>query len=340
MTNIKVLLALVIYTTTAFYNCISAQGHHMPKPGDTTNTPFVHDPVMAVTDNACYLFCTGRGITVLKSNDLQSWEFQKPCFDSIPNWIKQRLPQATLHFWAPDIIYHNGKWHLFYACSAFGKNTSVIGHATNTTLDYKAAEYKWTDEGCILQSIPHRDNWNAIDPNIIIDKKNGTAWMTFGSFWGGIKLVKLTSDLSAIAEPQEWYTLNSRKQQEFVDDALAGDGAVEAPFIYYHDGYYYLFSSFDYCCRGKESTYKVVVGRSRDIIGPYIDKNDVRMDLGGGSLLIEGDKIRFEAIGHCAIVEYGDKDLFVAHGYETKDGTSRLFIRTIEWIDGWPNVAL
>ncbi|MBR6251995.1 MAG: family 43 glycosylhydrolase [Bacteroidales bacterium] len=340
MKTTKTLISLfVIVATLAACNKPNTQEHKRPKLGDTFDNPIVHDPVMAVTDSTCYLFSTGMGISVLKSNDLQSWTIQKPCFDTVPEWIKQRIPQATLHFWAPDIIFHNGKWHLFYACSVFGKNTSVIGHATNITLDYESEGYEWKDEGCILQSIPHRDNWNAIDPNIFIDK-DSTAWMSFGSFWGGIKLVKLTPDLSAIAEPQEWYTLNSRKQQEFVEDQFAGDGAVEAPFIYYHDDYYYLFTSFDYCCQGKNSTYKVVVGRSKNITGPYVDKNGVRMDLGGGSLLIEGDKVKFEAIGHCAVVRYGDEDLFIAHGYEAEKGTSRLFIRAIEWIDGWPNVTL
>ena len=110
--------------------------------------------------------------------------------------------------------------------------------------------------------MPNRDLWNAIDPNLIVDEA-GTPWLTFGSFWEGLKLVKLDQSRTKIAEPQEWYTVAKRTRTQLMDDKDPGDAALEAPFIFKKDSTYYLFVSWDYCCRGEKSTYKVVVGRSK-----------------------------------------------------------------------------
>lgn len=103
--------------------------------------------------------------------------------------------------------------------------------------------------------------------------------------------------MNAVAQPEEWYSLSRRKRTFELDDKNPGDGAVEAPFIMKHGDYYYLFVSFDYCCRGEKSDYKVVVGRSKTVTGPYLDKEGMPMDKGGGSLVIEGNK-DFAGIGH------------------------------------------
>lgn len=297
--------------------------------------PMVHDPVLAKENGTYYLFCTGMGVSCFSSVDLKKWEKLPNCFTEVPESVKAAFPKAHNHLWAPDIIYHNGLWHLFYSCSAFGKNTSVIGHATSPTLDPNRADYGWTDCGVVIQSIPNRDSWNAIDPNIIIDEK-GTAWMNFGSFWDGIKMFKLTPDLNAPAIPEEWYSL-SRRAPAFA--ANSGDTSVEAPFIYKHGNWYYLLVSFDYCCKGKESTYKVAVGRSETVEGPYLDKDGKRMDRGGGSILIEGDGKDWAAVGHCAAYTFDGKDLFVAHAYTLDTGQSKLIVRPISWEDEWPVVS-
>lgn len=216
-----------------------------------------HDPVLAKQGDTYYLFATGRGISVMSSKDLQNWKFEKPVFDKAPQWAVETVKGYNGHTWAPDIIFHNGVYHLFYSCSAFGKNTSAIGHATNPTLDPSSPDFKWTDHGKVIQSVPNRDMWNAIDPNIIIDE-NGTPWMDFGSFWDGIKMVKLTPDMNGVAQPEEWYSLSRRPRTFNLDEKDAGDGAVEAPFIMKHGDYYYLFVSFDYCCKGLKSNYKVM----------------------------------------------------------------------------------
>ena len=85
--------------------------------------------------------------------------------------------------------------------------------ATNATLDPDAADFKWQDHGIVVRSVPNRDLWNAIDPNVMQDEA-GVPWLTFGSFWGGIKLVKLSENPVSVANPEEWYTI-ARRERSF-----------------------------------------------------------------------------------------------------------------------------
>ncbi len=303
-----------------------------------TNIP-VHDPVMIKQDSTYYLFCTGMGISMWSSRNMKDWKKENPVFNNAPQWAVDAIPGFKGHIWAPDISYHNGKFYLYYAVSAFGKNTSCIGLAVNKTLNTAAADYKWEDLGKVIQSVPGRDMWNAIDPNLIMDE-NGTPWLSFGSFWNGVKLVKLTNELNAVAEPQQWYTIASRKRDFLLADSVAGDAAIEAPFIFKKGKYFYLFVSFDYCCRAEKSTYKVMVGRSEKVFGPYSDKNGVLMTTGGGSLVVEGDKNWFGA-GHNATCSFDGKDYIIFHGYDAADkGKSKLRIETLGWdAQGWPFIS-
>lgn len=305
----------------------------------TVDKVMTHDPVMIKEKDTYYLFATGQGISVMSSRDMKNWKFEPSVFSEAPQWAVELIDGYNGHTWAPDVIYHGGLYHLFYSCSAFGKNTSAIGHATTPILDREDPRFKWTDHGMVIQSVPNRDSWNAIDPNIIIDEK-GTPWMTFGSFWDGIKLVRLTDDLNAVAEPQEWYSISRRQRSVSVKSEDAGDGAVEAPFIMKHGEYYYLFVSFDYCCRGLKSDYKVAVGRSKDVRGPYLDRDGKSMEYGGGTIIVKGDK-NWAGIGHCAAYKFEGKYYFIAHAYSVKnDGTPMLYVRTIKWTeDGWPIVG-
>ena len=120
----------------------------------------------------------------------------------------------------------------------------------------------------------------------------------------------------------------------------AGTNAIEAPFIFKHGGWYYLFVSWDYCCRGSKSNYRVAVGRSKTVDGPYLDRKGKNMANGGGTLFLEGDKKEFEAAGHCAAYTFGDEDVFVCHGYSVeKKGAAILIQRNITWTaDGWPEL--
>lgn len=298
-----------------------------------------HDPVLIRQNGTYYMFCTGPGIAVWSSKDRQQWTREKQVFASAPAWATQAVPGFRgNHIWAPDISFHDGRYYLFYSVSAFGKNTSCIGLATNKTLDPAAPDFKWEDQGRVIQSVPGRDLWNAIDPNLIRDEA-GRPWLTFGSFWGGIKLVQLRPDLTAPAQPEQWRTLARRSRDPKLNDSLPGDGAIEAPFIFKKGTYYYLFTSFDYCCRGPQSTYKMVVGRSKSITGPYIDKANTSLEQGGGTLVLAGNSQWF-GVGHNSVYTFDGTDYLVFHGYDAADkGRSKLRIEKMSWdAEGWPVV--
>lgn len=313
----------------------------------TRQTP-MHDPVMIKQGDTYYLFCTGFGVGVWSSKDLQSWRKEKPVFDAPPQWAVEAVPGFKGHIWAPDVAYHKGWYYLYYSISAFGKNTSCIGLAVNKTLDTTSKDYKWIDKGKVIQSYPGKTAWNAIDPNLVFDKK-GTPYLSFGSFWEGLKLVQLQKDLKTLSEdPDKLLTIASRKKDPTapnppsIDDNPkdAGGNAIEAPFIFKRGGYYYLFASVDYCCKGINSTYKMIVGRSKNVRGPYLDSAGVRMDRAGGTLVMEGNKDWF-GVGHNAVYTFDGRDYLIFHGYDAKDeGKSKLRIETLKWdAQGWPVVV-
>jgi arabinan endo-1,5-alpha-L-arabinosidase len=217
--------------------------------------------------------------------------------------------------------------------------------ATNKTLDSSSKDFRWVDHGRVIQSYPGKTNWNAIDPNIIRDEK-GTAYMAFGSFWDGLKMFRLTKDLLKPAEQVEKMpTVASRKKSSSavnppaVDNnpVDAGGNAIEAPFIYKKGEYYYFFASIDYCCKGESSTYKMITGRSKKIRGPYVDKEGVALQRGGGSILLEGNK-EWHGVGHNGICGADGKDYIVYHGYDAADkGRSKLQVQELKWdAAGWP----
>jgi len=296
----------------------------------------VHDPVMIRHQDTYYLFCTGRGISVYSSADMVEWKELNPVFDTPPQWALDAVAGFRGHIWAPDISFHNGIYHLYYSVSAFGKNTSCIGLATNTTLDPKDPEFNWTDHGKVIESVPGRDLWNAIDPNLVFDE-TGTGWLVFGSFWRGMKLFRLNEELDAPAVPQEWYTVAARPRDYYTDEQDPGEAAIEAPFIFKKYDYFYLFVSWDFCCRGLESNYKIMVGRSEKVNGPYLDKFGRDMKFGGGSLVMEGNK-DWPGVGHNSAYTFDGKDYLVFHGYDASDGgKSKLLIKELAWdVEGWP----
>lgn len=312
--------------------------------------PDVHDPVMAKgEDGRYYIFSTGMGVGVISSSNMKEWRRESPVFSETPAWAMDTVPGYRGHTWAPDISHHRGKWYLYYSCSTFGKNGSAIGLTVNKTLDPSSPEFKWEDQGMVISSHRRLDNFNAIDPNLIVDKK-GRPYLTFGSFWDGIQLVKLSKKdyKTPIGKP---VTISRRVGRKLSMDELndvesytieggdtieAGENAVEAPFIFSHGGYYYLFVSFDYCCRGERSTYKTVYGRSKKIDGPYFDKEGRPMANGGGTYLFGPDNTYF-GVGHCAVYEIDGQVYFLSHAYEkAQNGRAKLFLRPISFgRDGW-----
>jgi arabinan endo-1,5-alpha-L-arabinosidase len=308
----------------------------------------VHDPVMIRQNNTYYIFCTGNGISVFSSADMKNWKSEKPVFASAPQWAVEAIPTFKGHIWAPDISFYNGQYYLYYSVSAFGKNTSCIGLATNVTLDPGDPQFKWIDHGKVIQSIPGKTNWNAIDPNLITDGK-GTPYLVFGSFWDGIKMVKMSPDAKSVAEDiTKIPTIASRKTNPNAPNPPsvennpidAGGNAIEAPFIFKNGKYYYLFASIDYCCKGVNSTYKMIVGRSKKITGPYLDQEGKPLAAGGGTVLLKGDA-NWYGVGHNAVVSFDGTDYLIFHGYDAHDGGKpKLNIRKLEWNSAyWPVVS-
>lgn len=298
----------------------------------------VHDPVMAKEGNTYYLFSTGPGITFYSSSNMKDWQPEGRIFAGEPSWARAVAPGFNDHIWAPDIQFHHGKYYLYYSVSGFGKNASGIGVTTNTTLNPRSPDYRWEDQGMLLQSVPGRDAWNAIDPNIITDNK-GVAWMSFGSFWSGIKLVKLNDNWTQLAQPQEWRAIAQRARPALSSDETAGPAEIEAPFIYKKADYYYLFVSWGLCCRGAASTYHLAVGRAKEVTGPYLDKSGKDMAQGGGSVLLTGNKA-WQGLGHNSAYEFDGKDYLVLHAYETADKyLQKLKIMEMTWDAAqWPVV--
>jgi len=307
----------------------------------------VHDPVMIKQGDTYYLFCTGMGISCWSSKDLKSWKREKPVFSEPPAWAVEAVPGFKGHIWAPDISYYNGLYYLYYSVSAFGKNTSCIGLVTTPSLDPSdSLSHRWTDHGKIIQSYPGKTNWNAIDPNLITGG-NGDAYLAFGSFWDGLKMVKLSHDRMSLAEDAAGIpTIASRKKAPSPQNPPAvsgnppdaGGNAIEAPFIFKKGKYYYLFASIDYCCKGVNSTYKMIVGRSANVKGPYLDKLGADMAQAGGTLLLEGNK-DWHGVGHNGICSDGKTDYIIFHAYDAADnGKPKLRIETLVWNKGWPEV--
>jgi arabinan endo-1,5-alpha-L-arabinosidase len=286
-----------------------------------------HDPAMIKVGKTYYLYCTGQGVTVWSSLDRVNWKSEPPVFLSAPEWATGAVPGFKGYIWAPDISFLKGRYYLYYSVSMFGKNTSAIGLATNSTLDPLDPLYKWVDHGLVIQSVAGKTNWNAIDPNLIVDT-DGTPYLSFGSFWGGLKLAKLSADRITLEGSNDNFTsIASRGNRT---------NAIEAPFIFKKGQFFYLFASIDFCCRGKESTYKMVVGRSKKLSGPYVDDKGTSLIEGGGKLVLAGNDDWY-GVGHNAVANFEGKDYLIFHGYSAaNNGAPKLLIRALKWQNGWP----
>lgn len=288
-----------------------------------------HDPSTIVKcKDEYWTFYTGRGVQSYRSKNLVKWEAGPRVFTNAPTWTSNAVPEnRNMHYWAPDIIHLRDRYLLYYSVSSFGKNRSAIGLATNPTLDPGDPKFQWTDHGIVVQSANTND-FNTIDPAVTQDV-DGNLWLSFGSFWNGIKLIQLNPQTGKRITPDSpMYS-------------LAHTEAIEAPFIYRHDGQYYLFVNWGICCKGTNSTYEIRVGRSGKISGPYLDKDGKDLLTGGGTELMRTDG-PFIGPGHAGILAEGGKYWFSFHFYDgLRRGLSTFGIRPLRWMaDGWPSVEV
>lgn len=296
----------------------------------------VHDPCIINAGGRYHLFSTGHvgdaeGLVPWRvSEDLVHWERRGAVFEEIPEWAREAVP-GTRGIWAPDIAFFDGRYHLYYSCSTFGSNRSVIGLATNATLDASSPDFEWRDAGEVVSS-RRGDDFNAIDANYFGDHDGGR-WLALGSFWSGIKLFELDPATGKPPPDAAAYSLASRPVPE------GAPGAIEAPFMIEREGSYYLFVSYDYCCRGAHSSYYIVVGRAAHPTGPFVGRDGRSMNDGYGTVVLRGDR-RFRGPGHSAWLRDSDADYLVYHAYDAQnDGVATLRISPVDWTDdGWPTV--
>jgi arabinan endo-1,5-alpha-L-arabinosidase len=252
------------------------------------------------------------------------WELCGQVFEKNPDWVVEAIV-GVKDLWAPDIIFYNDQFYLFYSASTFGSNRSAIGLATNTTLDPQSPAYTWVDQGEVISS-QKTDRYNAIDPNLTFDKE-GQPWLVFGSFWSGIKMIKVDPSTLKPAAGEELISLAAKP----------GTDAVEGAFITRRGDYYYLFVSHDFCCKGVMSTYNIRVGRSAEIQGPYLDQEGKPLTEGGGTLVYKGSE-RWRGPGHNSIFIKGEIYSMVYHAYDAQaGGIPTLRIEELMWDEaGWP----
>ncbi len=305
--------------------------------GDITG---IHDPVIFREKDTYYVYGTNSDsppatLRIRSSTDLVHWTSRGHVLPKLPDWATQLIPGAR-GAWAPDITRVNGRFLLYYSVSTFGSNRSAVGLASNQTLDPSAPNYQWRDEGVVVESTRESD-FNAIDPNHVVDR-DGRHWLSLGSFWSGIKLFELDPKTGKLLTPgTKPHSLASRPVP------AGGPAALEAPFIVSRPDHYYLFVSYDYCCKGVNSTYYVVVGRAKQITGPYTGRDGSKLLDGGGTIFIRATDPtqRFRGQGHNGWLHDAGKDYVVYHAYDRQnEGRSTLRISPVVWgTDGWPELA-
>ncbi|MEG3615780.1 arabinan endo-1,5-alpha-L-arabinosidase [Isoptericola haloaureus] len=303
-----------------------------PEPLALDGDLATHDPALVVGDEGepWFVYSTGapgksRGAPLVHRSDDggTTWEAAGTAWstDEDPQWVRDSI-DGVEHFWAPELVEHDGTWYLYYSASTFGSNTSAIGLATGSTLDPEDPDYGWTHQGAVWRS-QAGDPYNAIDPGVITDA-DGTPWLFYGSFWEGIHVLPLDWPSGMPAEDADTVQVASRPG--------VTHNPIEAPYVVERDGWYYLFVSWGKCCSGVSSTYSIHVGRSRDVTGPFVDADGVDMADGGGTLVLGS---RDSLIGP------GGQSLSEGYlGYHFYDGDNagahRLAIQRLGWDDGWP----
>jgi arabinan endo-1,5-alpha-L-arabinosidase len=292
---------------------------------------YTHDPSTVIQcKDRYYVFYTGQGILSKSSSDRVFWSPGPPVFENPPAWTTNAVPGFTGLFWAPDVLYFNNQYHVWYAVSTFGSQVSAIGLVTSPTLDPADSAYKWTDQGPVIAST-NGSPYNTIDPSFTWDN-SGNLWMAFGSYWNGIYIVQLDAATGLRIAP------NSPATQ------LAYNSSIEASYIFRRGGYYYLFADWGSCCSGVNSTYNMRMGRSTSVTGPYLDRNGIEMVDNGGTLFQEATG-KFTGPGHVGILSINGAQWLSYHYYDANAwapqygayGEPALALVPLSWTpDNWP----
>lgn len=281
------------------------------------NTSLPDPTIIKAEDGSFYLYATENisNVPIYKSNDLTKWSFVGTAFTNSTRPTFERKGEV----WAPDINYINGKYVMYYSMSEWGAEwTCGIGVAVADK-----PEGPFVDKGKLFRSIEINVK-NSIDPFYI--EENGIKYIFWGSF-RGIYYIELSNDgysLKPDAKPIQ----------------IAGT-AFEGTYIHKKDDYYYLFASIGSCCEGVKSTYKLVVGRSKNLLGPYYDKNGKAMMQNGYSIVINSNSY-FVGNGHNSeiVQDVDGKDWILYHGIDTAKPQGRvLLLDELKWDnERWPYI--
>lgn len=309
--------ALILLTAVTVTVATAPSAAAYPLPGRVTGDIGVHDPTVVKRADGSYLVAhTGNNIALKTSTDRIAFRNAGTVFPNGAPWTTT-YTGGSRNLWAPDLSYRNGQYHLYYSASTFGSNRSAIFLATSPS----GNSGTWTDRGLVIETRT-TDNFNAIDPDLVVDDQ-GRWWLSFGSFWSGIKMIALNP------------ATGKRSDSTIRAIAGRGGGAIEAPNIVKRGNYYYLFVSFDRCCQGAASTYRVMVGRATSVTGPYTDRGGVAMNSGGGTEILAGQG-SVHGPGHEDVLADNDGDVLFYH-YYADNGTSLLGINLLAFDSaGWP----
>jgi arabinan endo-1,5-alpha-L-arabinosidase len=268
----------------------------------TTRT---HDPTTIMLCNGKY-YSYGTGGATLVSDDGWIWRGGA----SVPGGGGM----------GPDMIRVGDYYYMYVASNVGAQPRSQIVMKKTKSLDPESPDYKWEQMG-LVNSTDGVEFCNGIDPACFLDPTTGKFWLTFGSYFGYIRLVEL--------DPKTGLRIDDKYRNLAIN--------CEASCMIYHDGWYYLFGTHGSCCNGASSGYHIRVGRSKSVTGPFVDQTGIDMIQGGGKLLI-GSGGRYVGAGHFGLFDEGENvQKFSLHWEADLDkGGSVLDVRPLIWKDGWP----
>jgi len=287
--------------------------------------PGIHDPsTIVLHDGKYYVYGTGAGLPMSVSDDGWTWRRAGTMMQGLPGGRPgaEVLARGGNNTWAPDLMRVGDKYFVYYSAPGT-QPKSAIGLLVGKTLDPNSPDYKWEDGGPVVWSDGLEDS-NAIDPGVFRDPTNGSLWLTYGSYFGYIRLVELDPKTGKRLHPQT----------KPVNIAINSEASI----MIYRDSWYYLLVTHGSCCAGANSSYNIRMGRSRKVTGPFVDNMGIDMLQGGGKLFL-GSGGRYVGPGHFGLLDLGDGVQRFSIHFEAdldRGGISVLDIRPLLWRDGWP----